>query len=155
MRERGGRTFPFVSITEGHAVPVIRQLVARGSTIYADEAASWDGLHAYYDAKRINHSIAYHDAGVDTNQAELFFSRLRRAKIGQHHRIGVHLHAYAGEMAWRADNRRKPNGVQFLSCVGAAARHPVAPKDVQDAARLLPVLRPIRARAVDLRLPSV
>ena len=51
----------------------------------------------------------------DTNQAESFFSRLRRAEIGQHHRIGVHLHQYAGEMAWREDNRRKPTGAQFMS----------------------------------------
>jgi len=46
---------------------------------------------------------------ADTNQAESFFSRLRRAEIGQHQRIGVHLHQYAGEMAWREDNRRKPD----------------------------------------------
>ena len=47
---------------------------------------------------------------ADINQAESFFSRLRRAEIGQHHRIGIHLHQYAGEMAWREANRRKPNG---------------------------------------------
>ena len=92
MRERGGRTLPFVVITEDQAVPFVRQAVAHGSTVYADEASSWDALHAFYDARRINHSIAFHDEGADTNQAESFFSRLRRAEIGQHHRIGVHLH---------------------------------------------------------------
>jgi hypothetical protein len=40
-----------------------------------------------------------HDEGRGHNQAKSFFSRLRRAEIGQHHRIGVHLHQYAGEMA--------------------------------------------------------
>jgi hypothetical protein len=25
---------------------------------------------------------------------------MRRAEIGQHHHIGIHLHQYAGEMAW-------------------------------------------------------
>jgi hypothetical protein len=44
----------------------------------------------------------------------------RRAEIGQHHRIGVHLHQYAGEMAWREDNRRKPNGTLFMNAAGAA-----------------------------------
>ena len=126
MRERGGRTLPFVVITEDQAVPMVRQVVAKGSTIYADEASSWDALHAHYDARRINHSIAFHDEGACTNQAESFFSRLRRAEIGQHHRIGVHLHQYAGEMAWREDNRRKPTGAQFMSCAGAAAGHPVS-----------------------------
>jgi ISXO2-like transposase domain len=66
------------------------------------------------------------DEDACTNQAESFFSRLRRAEIGQHHRIGVHLHQYAGEMAWREDNRRKPTGAQFMLCAGAAAVHPVS-----------------------------
>ena len=48
--------------------------------------ASWDALHAF-DARRINHSISFHDEGADTHQAESFFSRLRRAEIGQHHCI--------------------------------------------------------------------
>jgi ISXO2-like transposase domain len=126
MRERGGRTLPFVLITEDQAVPYVRQVVAHGATVYADEAASWDALHAFYDARRINHSIAFHDEGADTNHAESFFSRLRRAEIGQHHCISRHLHAYAGEMAWPADNRRKPNGTQFMNAAGAALGSPVS-----------------------------
>jgi hypothetical protein len=105
LRERGGRTLPFVVITD-QAVPFVRQAVEHGSIVYADEAASWDPLHAFYDARRINHRIAFHDEGVSTNWAESFFSRLRRWEIGQHHRIGVHLHQYA--MAWREDNRHSP-----------------------------------------------
>ena len=126
MRERSGRTLPFVVITEDQAVPFVRQTVEVGTTIYTDESSSWDGLHAHYDARRINHSIAFHDEGVDTNQAESFFSRMRRAEIGQHHHIGIHLHQYAGEMAWREDNRRKPNGTQFTNVAGAALGHPVS-----------------------------
>ncbi len=80
MRERGGRTLPFVVGTEDQVVPFVRQVIAKGSTVYADEAASWDALHAHYDARRINHSIAFHDEGADTNQAESFFSRLRRGR---------------------------------------------------------------------------
>jgi hypothetical protein len=125
LRERGGRTLPFVVITEDQAVPFVRQTVAHGSTVYADEASSWDALHAFYGARRVNHSIAFHE-GADTNQAESFFSRLRRAEIGPHHRIGMHLHQYAGEMAWREDNRRKPNGTQFMNTAGAALGSPVS-----------------------------
>jgi transposase-like protein len=124
MRERGGRTLPFVVISEDRGVSLVRQSVATGSTLYADEASSWDALHGFYDARRINHSIAFHDEGVDTNQAESFFSRLRRAEIGQHHHITTHLHAYAGEMAWREDNRRVANGTQYLNAAGAALGHP-------------------------------
>lgn len=126
MRERTGRTLPFVVLAEDDAVPLVRHAVATGSTLYADEASSWDALHAYYDARRINHSVAFSDRGACTNQAESFFSRLRRAEIGQHHCISRHLDAYAGEMAWREDNRRKPNGAQFVSVAGAALGHPVS-----------------------------
>jgi transposase-like protein len=126
MRERTGRTLPFVVLAEDDALPMVRRVVETGSTLYADEAASWDVLHAHYDARRINHSIAFSDEGACTNQAESFFSRLRRAEIGQHHCISNHLHQYAGEMAWREDNRRKPNGTQFMNVAGAALGHPVS-----------------------------
>ena len=57
------------------------------------------------------------DEGVCTNQAESYFSRLRRAEIGTHHHIaGPYLHAYAGEMSWREDNRRVSNGGQRDGC---------------------------------------
>lgn len=50
-----------------------------------------------------------------TNQAESFFSRLRRAEIGIHHHIaGPYLAAYATKMAWREDNRRISTSEQFL-----------------------------------------
>ncbi len=59
IRERGGRTLPFVAITEDQAVPFVRQSIQLRSTVYADEASSWDALHAHYDARRINNSIAF------------------------------------------------------------------------------------------------
>jgi hypothetical protein len=36
------------------------------------------------------------------------------------------LWTYAGEMAWREDNRRKPNGTQFMNAVGTALGHPLS-----------------------------
>jgi hypothetical protein len=62
-----------------------------------------------------------------TNQAESYFSRLRRAEIGQHHHIsGQYLGAYAAEMAWREDNRRQSNGALHQAATGAALGHPVS-----------------------------
>jgi hypothetical protein len=61
------------------------------------------------------------------NQAESFFSRLRRAKIGTHHHVaGPYLAAYASEMAWRENNRRISNGEQYLMATDAALQHPVS-----------------------------
>ncbi len=127
MRERGGRTLPFVFRSEDQAVPTIRQRVADGTRVYADEASSWDALHAAYDVKRINHSIAFSDDGACTNQAESYFARLRRAEIGQHHHIsGQYLAYYASEMAWREDNRRQANGTLFALVAAAAAMRPTS-----------------------------
>jgi transposase-like protein len=126
-RERNGKTQSFVCSSEDKAVPAIRQWVEAGSTVYADEASSWDVLHAHYDAKRINHSELYADNGTSTNQAESFFSRLRRAEIGTHHHIaGPYLELYADEMAWREDNRRTSNGDQYAAIMMATAKHPVS-----------------------------
>jgi len=127
MRERGGRTLPFVAPTEAAGVAVVADTVAKGSTVYADEATHWDALEARFLTKRINHSVEYATAEANTNQAESFFSRVRRAEIGIHHHIaGPYLAAYAAEMGWREDRRRVSNGEQFLAATGAALGHPVS-----------------------------
>ncbi len=59
------------------------------------------------------HQEAYSLDGACTNQAESYFSRLRRSEIGHHHHVaGPYLLRYAQESAWREDNRRVPNGDQ-------------------------------------------
>jgi transposase-like protein len=127
MRERNGRTLPFVLGKESDAIPAIRQHIPLGSILHADEARGWDMLHAHYDMRRINHSEAFSKDGACTNQAESYFSRLRRSEIGVHHRIsGKRLSPYASEMAWREDNRRVPNGVQFTAITSMALKHPMS-----------------------------
>jgi transposase-like protein len=127
MRERNGITLPFVFRSEDMAISTIQDRVAAGSTVYADEASCWDTLHARYLTKRINHSEAYSTPDACTNMAESFFSRLRRAEIGTHHHIaGPYLNAYASEMTWREDNRRKSNGEQYLAMAEAALNRPVS-----------------------------
>ncbi|MEA2879666.1 MAG: hypothetical protein QOF14_4862 [Hyphomicrobiales bacterium] len=129
MRERNGATLPFVAKSEDASVPVIASRVQEGATIYADEAAHWDVLHADYLTKRINHSESYSTADANTNMAESFFSRLRRAEIGIHHQVaGPYLNAYADEMAWREDQRRVSNGEQYLMVADAALKHPKSEK---------------------------
>ncbi|RVT42207.1 IS1595 family transposase [Sphingobium algorifonticola] len=113
MRERGGKSLPFIVRNEGDAVPFVRDHVGTLTTIMADEGTGWDALHAGWDTRRINHSVAFSDEGACTNQAESYFSRLRRMEVGTHHHIaGPYLNAYAGEASWREDNRRTDNGAQ-------------------------------------------
>ena len=71
MRERGGRTLPFVFKAEAASLPTIARRVSPGSTIYADEATHWDALHARFLTKRINHSESYSNGEACTNMAEL------------------------------------------------------------------------------------
>src|SRR6056297_202129 len=125
VRERGGRTLTYIGSTEADGVAHVAANVAKGTTVHADEASHWDKLAAYFPIKRINHKEAYSKDGACTNQAESFFSRLRRAEIGTHHHIaGKYLSAYAAEMAWREDMNRVANGTQFAMAAGAASAAP-------------------------------
>lgn len=48
------------------------------AVMHADEASHWDALHAGSQVHRINHSEACCTGDSCTNQAESFFSRLRK-----------------------------------------------------------------------------
>jgi transposase-like protein len=129
VREREGRSLTYICKEEGQGVPFIRERVENGSIIYADEGKGWDNLHMHYQAHRVNHSLAYMDEGVCTNQAESFFSRLRRMEVGTHHHIaGPYLNQYAGEATWREDYRTNPNGVQAGTLATATMAHSVSRK---------------------------
>lgn len=129
MRERKGRTLAYVARTEADGVKLVAENVQHGTTVHADEASHWDKLAAHFPIKRINHQEAYSKDDACTNQAESFFSRLRRAEIGTHHHIaGKYLASYAAEMAWREDCRREANGTQYAMLIGAVA---IAPQSRQ------------------------
>jgi transposase-like protein len=113
IRQHGGDSLPAVFKSEAAAVGFIRAHVKPGTVVNADEASSWDSLHARFEMKRIDHSKAYSLDGACTNWAEEYFSRLRRGEIGHHHHIsGPYLVRYAQEAAFREDARRVANGEQ-------------------------------------------
>jgi transposase-like protein len=113
IRERGGETLPGVFKSESQALAWVKRRVVKGTVLHADEASSWNDLHARFEVKRIDHQQAYSLDGVSTNQAESYFSRIRRGEMGHHHHIsGPYLLRFAQEAAWREDNRRVPNGEQ-------------------------------------------
>jgi hypothetical protein len=92
-----------------------------------DEGPQWDELEAFYHAHRINHSKAFSWDGACTNQAETYFSRLRRAITGQHHHVSKQYHyQYANEAAWREDHSRTANGTQHAAAMAAALGSPVS-----------------------------
>jgi len=128
VRERGGRTVPAVFKTEAEAQGWIASRVAKDTHIMADEASSWNQLGDRFEITRIDHSKLYSDlTGGYTNNAESYFSRLRRGEAGHHHHIsGPYLVRYAQESAWREDHRRMDNGRQTSAIAGLAMNAPAS-----------------------------
>jgi len=127
MVERKGRVPAFVAKSEADARPKIIETLDPGSILYADEASSYNPLHAVFDMRRIDHSKRYSQDGVNTNQAESFHARLKRAIKGVYHQIAHdYTDSYVAEIAWRETNRRISNGEQFLTIVAAGLHHPVS-----------------------------
>lgn len=124
FRQRRGRTLTFVCNQESEGVELAKRFVSRSAIMHADEASHWDALHAGWQVGRINHSEAYSADGICTNQAESFFSRLRRMIRGQHHHVSArYLAQYANHAAWLEDHRRQSNGdlARRIVALGLAA----------------------------------
>jgi transposase-like protein len=127
LRERVGRTLPFVARSEGEGVALAAENVDRLATMSADEASHWDALHGGRQVDRVNHSEVYSDFRQHTNMVESFLSRLRRMVEGQHHGVSPrYLGAYANHAAWLEDHRRHDNGSAARKVVGAAMGSPVS-----------------------------
>lgn len=95
---------------ESDATALIEKYVAKGSTIMTDESKAYRRLNDLgYRHFSVTHKKQWCTAeGVNNNQAESFFSRMRRAEYGVFHRYTpTYLKDYACELAWREDNRRK------------------------------------------------
>ena len=111
IRARKGRTLTFVTKSEAEGVQLVKRNVMPGAVIFADEARHWDMLARAFVTKRIDHKEAYSLDGSHTNNAESFFSRLRRMVRGQHHFVSPkYLHQYATHAAWLEDHRTRSNG---------------------------------------------
>jgi hypothetical protein len=99
---------------------LVKQLVASSSTIRSDELSAYGNLkYQGFVHETVNHSVEFSsDEGFNQNQAESFFSRMRRACIGVYHRITPkYMLDYACEVAWREDFRRDDTQSQFTKLV--------------------------------------
>lgn len=133
MRERraGGRTLSFVFRGEHESIATILAHVHKSAKIRVDDGSHWIQLTGYFpDVKSVNHkSDGYSVNGIHTNWVESFNGRIRRGIKGVHSRItGSHLQNYADEFAWREDQRRISNGMQFAILTKASARQPKSTK---------------------------
>lgn len=102
--QRFGRTIPFIVKKESDAKDSLIAHLEPGTIIVADEGHAWDSMKELFEMLRIQHNFAYSANNACTNNAESFFSMLRRVHRGTHHKISKeHMRAYAAELAWKRD----------------------------------------------------
>lgn len=100
--------------------PLIKKYVLPGSQVWTDSGSGYSRLNADgYDHDCVIHSKEYSTPkGVNNNQAESYFSRLRRAEYGIYHGMRHQYFAfYANEYVWRENVKRKSLGEKFADAV--------------------------------------
>jgi hypothetical protein len=98
----------------GHVV----ENVARGAEVHTDEWRAYQGLVHPYVHKVVNHTVAYVQDGVHTNNIENFWSLLKRALRGTYISVEpFHLFRYLDEQRFRFNYRKLSDGVRFLLAV--------------------------------------
>lgn len=90
--------------------PIVRELVAEGSTISTDEAPSYQGLSNGYEHGVVNHRKDEWRRGKHhTNTIENFWSILKRSIRSTHISVSAkHLPKYLGEFEYRHNMRNHP-----------------------------------------------
>jgi len=103
-----------------------KDFIKKGAKVMTDEHPAYGQYMARYDHATVNHSFEFStDAGVNNNQAESFFARMRRMVWGQIHRLTPkYMYDYTTEVAWREDARRTPTSVQVEQILGMALKRP-------------------------------
>lgn len=117
--KNGGAGRTIVAITMGEntnsVVPLIKKYVDPSAEIWSDDGRAYSRLNARNTHRTVTHSKEYcTDDGVNNNQAESFFSRMRRAEYGVYNGMRHQYFAfYANEFAWRADVCQKSLADKF------------------------------------------
>jgi hypothetical protein len=107
---------------------LVKRFVQPGSTIRSDENNAYDWLSlpdSGYHHERVNHSIELSTLdGINENQAESAFSRIRRAEYGTTHRVTpLYFSDYAWEYIWRENVRKlsaKTKLIALIQLIGSA-----------------------------------
>jgi transposase-like protein len=108
----GVRTITAVAKSENEhdALKLIRGNVSPGAIVMTDENPAYTNVSVTHEHHAVNHSECFVNAeGVHENQAESFFSRVRRCEYGITHGMRhIYLADYLAEMEWRENTRRQP-----------------------------------------------
>lgn len=110
--------------TASEVLSLIEQWVATGSCIMTDSGNAYSRLEAKYDHRTVNHSQEYmKEDGTNNNQAEAFFSRIRRAEYGVYNGMrSKYLYLYLAEFAWRSNTSKMTLKTKFDYVLQAALK---------------------------------
>jgi transposase-like protein len=113
-RDGRARSFHVANVTAKTLGPIIRKNASRKSTLNADEAAPYVKLghefaaHHAVDHSRTEYAYKLDGSTISTNNAENYFSILKRGIVGTFHSISeAHLSRYLAEFDFRYSNRSK------------------------------------------------
>ena len=88
--------------------PLSRKYIAKGTVVHTDGGDAFLNFAKHWTHHTVIHNVELSTKdGVNNNQAESYFARLRRLVRGQIHRMTPkYMLDYANEIAWREDVRR-------------------------------------------------
>lgn len=88
-------------------LPIIRNTIKPGSTLYTDEWKSYNGLKGEYHRETVDHSKGqYKNGNATTNGIENFWSTFKKGMIGIYQRSAKHhLQKYVNEFVFRFNHR--------------------------------------------------
>lgn len=121
--ERPGRvrTRVVANVTADNVERIMRENVAASAVIDTDELALYPRATRTFAGHRTVRHRADEYVGKDgctTNNAESFFSRMKRSVFGIHHKVSrEHLHRYATHMEFLHNTRRMMDGERIGECI--------------------------------------
>jgi transposase-like protein len=102
--------------------PHVRANVEKGSHVYSDALASYEGLDDEYVHQVVDHAECYVKGRVHTNGLENFWSLFKRCIHGTHISIEpYHLFRYLDSETFRFNNRKADDGKRFLLGLGGVS----------------------------------
>ncbi len=115
--ERGGKVYalPVTDTKAKTLLPIMRDKVEQGSTVYTDEWVSYKSLKKDFNHGVIRHNASeYVNGDIHTNSIEGFWALFKRGILGiYHHTSYEHLHRYVDEFTFRYNNRDLSEGSRF------------------------------------------
>jgi transposase-like protein len=99
--------------------PVVHAHVEKGTAVFTDALASYNGLSPSYVHSVIDHAECYVKGNIHTNGLENYWSLFKRCIKGTHISVEpFHLFRYLDAEAFRYNNRKVDDGDRFVKVLG-------------------------------------